>query len=290
MRKFYYSFLSIFSGVIRIFFSRNLRVLAYHKVHDRTRFSKQIAYLKSRYNVIDIATLKETIKDKSKKLPKNVLLITFDDGDKNTLDKALPVLMEHKISSCIFIVTEYINTNNSFWWDRIKENEKSNKSYKEIRKKINHLKAVSNKERLESLKNYSGVEKEQLNTEDLYYMQKNRMFVGNHSHSHPMLDRCTETEIQKEMDSSRFLFDKWDLPGFGVFAYPNGSRNQLSEKLLKKNDIQLAFLFDHKLNPARISPLRISRIKTNANMPVSELKVKVSGLHSLFSKYKNRKS
>lgn len=156
----------------------------------------------------------------------------------------------------------------------------------EIRKQINYLKKVSNKERLQTLDNYPPLIQTQLSTEDLYYMQENGMFIGNHTHSHPMLDNCTETEIQNELNSSKILFNEWNIKGFEVFAYPNGNWNPLSEKLLKRNGVKLAFLFDHKLNSSKISPLRISRISTNANMSLAELKVKVSGLHSLISHYR----
>lgn len=279
MRNFYYYFLSIFSGLFRGFYKKNLRVLVFHKIDDQEIFSRQIKYLKSNYNIIDIATLKESIKNKDKKLPIYPLLITIDDGDKTTLDNGLPILMEHEVSSCVFVITNYVNTNNIFWWERIMESERNNQPPSEIRKKINHLKQVSNIDRMKALEKYAPIKKKQLKTEDLIYMQENNMFVGNHTHSHPMLDKCSETEIQNEMDFAKFLFDKWSIQGFDVFAYPNGNWNENSEKLLRKNEIHLAFLFDHKINSLEISPLQISRIKVNADMPIPELKVKVSGLH-----------
>lgn len=287
MRKFIYYLLCAFSGIARLIFKQNLRVLAFHQVPDRDIFSKQLDYLKSNYNIIDIQTLKESISNREKKLPDYPLLISFDDGDKNTLENALPVLIEHQTSSCIFVVTEYMNSETGFWWEMIKENEKD-KSFKEIRKIINYLKAIKNSERLKRLDTYSPVEEEQLNTADLHLMKKNKMFVGNHSHTHPMFDQCTKSEIQKELDSSKQLFQKWDIQGFDTFAYPNGSWNKLSENILKENGIKLAFLFDHKINPIKINPLRISRIKTNADMPIPELKVKASGLHSLLWNFKRK--
>ncbi|CAM4239177.1 polysaccharide deacetylase family protein [Gillisia hiemivivida] len=282
MRNFYYYFLSIFSDVVRALYKKNLRVLVFHKIHDQEIFSQQIKYLKSNYNIIDIATLKESIENKDRKLPKYPLLITIDDGDKTTLKNGLPILIEQEISSFVFIITEHINTNNSFWWERIIENGRKNHQPPSItRKQINHLKEVSNFDRLKLLEKYAPIKLEQLSSEDLIYMQENNMFVGNHTHSHPMLDKCTETEIQNEMDCSRLLFNKWNMKGFDIFAYPNGNWNEISENLLRKNNIHLAFLFDHKINPLVISPLRISRIKVNADMPIPELKVKVSGIHTL---------
>lgn len=287
MRKFYYKILCIFIGLTRFFFKRNLRVLAFHDVPDQAAFSKQIKYLKSHYNIIDIETLRESVLFEDKTLPNYSLLITFDDGHRSILKNALPVLIENNISSCIFIVTNYINSSQGFWWKRVRENEKKNKnSPQEITKHMILLKKIKNKERLKIVESYPPIPQKQLSTKDLLYMQKNGMFIGNHTHTHPMLDTCTKSEIQNELTTSKILFDEWNIEGFKVFAYPNGSWDSQSENLLKKNGIELAFLFDHKLNPSKISPLRISRIRANAGMPLSEFKVKVSGLHSLISNYR----
>jgi poly-beta-1,6-N-acetyl-D-glucosamine N-deacetylase len=284
MRNFYYNILSIFSGIIRILFRNNLRVLAFHDVPNQANFSRQIQYLLTHYNIIDIETLKKTILNQEKKLPNYPLLITFDDGYRNVLENGLPVLIQNNLSSCIFIITRYIDSNMNFWWKDVEKSGKiKGKSSEEIRKQINNLKKIGNSERIKILQKFPSTSYNQLTSEELHYMKQNNMFIGNHTHNHPMLDNCTEDEIQNELASSKKLFDKWNIEGFEVFAYPNGNRTEIANNLLRKNNIKLAFLFDHKLNSNNISPMGISRIRTNADMPLSELKVKASGLHSLIS-------
>lgn len=287
MRNLFYYFLSFVSNIFRRAYKTRLRVLAYHDVPKAELFERQLKHLVKNYNILGIPELLEYFKSEDEKLPDFPLLITFDDGDRSVLDYALPILTKHNTPACIFIITELINKNKSFWNKEVFINEiKKGKSYAEARKKVEDLKLVSNKERLQLIKEYSPVYQNQLRTEELVAFKNKNVFVGNHSHTHPMFNKCTKVEIMAELNNSKDFFKNSNVGNFQVFAYPNGNWDKASEEILKTNDINLAFLFDHKINAKQINPLRISRIRTNADMNVNELKVKVSGLHSLIQQFK----
>ena len=52
-------------------------------------------------------------------LPKNPLLVTFDDGYLDNHDVALPILRRLGIPAVFFIATHYLEQRKVFWWDRI---------------------------------------------------------------------------------------------------------------------------------------------------------------------------
>lgn len=275
MRKLYYLLLALLSDFYKVFSQRQLRVLAYHHIPDQQIFRKQAEYLKSHYNIIGIETLREHIFDKQP-LPKYPLLITFDDGYTDNLENGLPIFKELGIPAVIFVVTAYMDTERDFWWRSILQNER------EGRKKINWLKTVSNKERMVYLTTMVTDRAHiQLTSNDLQLLQSHKVSIGNHTHTHAYLDKSTEDEIKEELSCAKEFFRKNNLKGYDVFAYPNGNATGVAEKIIKEEGIKMAFLFDHKLNPKNINPLRISRIRANADMSLNELKAKVSGLHSL---------
>ena len=260
-----------------------LRVLAYHTVPDSSIFRKQLIYLKENFNIISIDQLKEFL-FYSKELPSNALLITFDDGDISVYKNGYPELKSLDLPSAMFIITELVDSDKMFWCRRVeKVFEKQGKSYSDARIKVNKLKKVPELDRRKFINEIENLDADQLNSNQIKELNDNQMFIGNHTHTHPMINICTDYQIIEEMDAARSKFDSLNiLENYSVFAYPNGNWEPKSENVLKKQGIKMGFLFDHQLNEEvnKINPMRISRIRVNADDDLSEFKVKVSGLHS----------
>lgn len=56
---------------------------------------------------------------RGKKLPKNPVLISFDDGYKDCLTTSLPILQRFGAKAAFFLPTDFITERTMFWWDRI---------------------------------------------------------------------------------------------------------------------------------------------------------------------------
>jgi peptidoglycan/xylan/chitin deacetylase (PgdA/CDA1 family) len=96
---------------------RTLSILMYHKINDIPdnpttvpigKFDEQLARLHELgYNVVDLDAVLDhyTLR---KPLPEKAVLITFDDGYRDTLENALPVLQKHNCSAVIFIPVAYM--------------------------------------------------------------------------------------------------------------------------------------------------------------------------------------
>ena len=255
-------------------------MLAYHTVPDSSKFEKQVKFLISNYNIIDVDTLQLAIKNKSK-LPKKSLLITFDDGDISVYQNALPVLKKYNLPAVVFVITSLIGTYKGFWWNQVeKYYEYQGKTFKEARQKVNILKNISESERREYLSTIPTIEWRQLKIKELQEMSENGVSIANHTHTHPMMNNCSSYEMKEELNKVENLFRKWYFPKYEVFAYPNGNWNRQTENVIRDAGISTAFLFDHQLNSEPINPLRISRIAVATDDALPEFKVKVSGLHT----------
>ncbi|MCF4102657.1 polysaccharide deacetylase family protein [Gillisia sp. M10.2A] len=286
MKDLFYNLLIPFSNRVAAFSSSKLRVLAYHTIDDPYLFEKQLKYLKSSYKVIGIFELEQFLFDGAD-LPKNAVLITFDDGDLSVLDFGLPLLKKYNMPSVMFVITGLIDSKKTFWcrWVELAI-QNQGKSYAEARVVVNRLKKMDNEERVAYLNKLEPIVSKQLTRNDILKMHSEKMFVGNHTHTHPMVDKCTSEELQGELKTSKDSFKNWGLPGYQIFAYPNGNWDAKSEKILIDNEIKMAFLFDHQLNKKDVNPMRISRIRVNSDTKLHEFKVKVSGLHSKLMKFK----
>lgn len=152
-------------------FDKNkIPVLLYHSIDESGNpysvslkdFKKQIALLyKKGYGTINLSELKSYLKNK--KFPKKKILITFDDGYKNNLELAKPVLDKYGFSGVIFIATSLMGG----------EIQKNDKSYKMLSK------------------------------EDLIRLEKSSWDIANHFHSHKILTDLSEQEIVQEIKESK---------------------------------------------------------------------------------------
>jgi len=52
-------------------------------------------------------------------LPKNPLMVTFDDGYRSCCDVALPILQSVGLPATFFVTTSFISNRRLYWWDRI---------------------------------------------------------------------------------------------------------------------------------------------------------------------------
>lgn len=111
---------------------RWLTVLNYHRVDeleaardvdedvlDATPASldRQLSRLKRHCTPITLGDLLAHLQGAD--LPLNPALVTFDDGYRDNLLNAVPILQRHGIRASFFIATSYVAERRLFWWDRI---------------------------------------------------------------------------------------------------------------------------------------------------------------------------
>lgn len=259
---------------------KNLKILAYHTINDRANFVEQLKYIETYYSVISLEDLILFFVNEQK-LPKNPLLITFDDGDLSVYSNAFPLLDKYKLPAVLFVITDLIGSQKPFWWDEIEYYL----GKKEGNEKVWEIKAWPNRKREDYLIKLRAdsqkplMEYKQLSTQQLRKMQAGNICIANHSHTHPMFDQCTKEELKKEMKNATTILRNLGFTP-NVFAYPNGNSSSGSERMLKEFDIKLAFLFDHQINRGKIDPLRISRLSVDDTTPIWKFKFILSGWHS----------
>jgi peptidoglycan/xylan/chitin deacetylase (PgdA/CDA1 family) len=106
---------------------RTLRVLMYHKVNDvagnpgavpTARFAEQMAQLQALgFNVVGLdAVLDHYVRGQS--LPTRATLITFDDGYRDVLERALPVLQRHGYPAVLFVPLGFVGGDRPLPHDR----------------------------------------------------------------------------------------------------------------------------------------------------------------------------
>ncbi len=103
-------------------------ILMYHRVAfvrhdpwglavDPERLEEQIGYAKQHRTPMSMEELVERLR--SKTLPANAVAVTFDDGYRDNLVNAKPVLARYGIPANLFLATGFVNQDMPFWWDEL---------------------------------------------------------------------------------------------------------------------------------------------------------------------------
>jgi peptidoglycan/xylan/chitin deacetylase (PgdA/CDA1 family) len=248
-----------------------IRIFLFHRVSPQRNllwnpmtpklFEQIVVYLNNRYEIVP---LEKTLTGQHKlKGEKELCAITFDDGYKDFIDYAFPILQKHKSPSSMYIVTDCADNNTPPWTyiinhlfintSHISLDLKS-KALPPSLKKINwrnsreriayakklsaFLKQLNNKERElifeQIVKDFNDVEKPEgmmLSWDEIRYLHQNGCEIGSHSVSHPLLAKKSNvTEIASELTESGKIIEK-QIGKFPIaISYPFGSYNDLTKK------------------------------------------------------------
>jgi len=99
----------------QIYYENQAIVLLYHEIKDNDgpyalslkQFDEQLAALKANgYTIIPIEQFEDFVTGKTKSLPPNAIVLTFDDGYKDFYENAYPILKKYGMPATNFIVVK----------------------------------------------------------------------------------------------------------------------------------------------------------------------------------------
>ncbi len=318
----YYS--RLITIIRKLFPNKELSVLMFHKVKKKN-FESQIKYLKKHYNVINEEEAINYFYNK-KKIPKNSVLITFDDGYLNNYENAYPALKKQGLKAIIFIATKFIGTKKMPWYDQVtylinntqkKEITFQGKKYsltaenkKKLIKKYYYY-IINNdekkaKETIKELERQCQITKTKIDfirktsqptlisiDSFMNWQQvneiKNVFSIGCHTHSHPILPNISLKRKQEEIKKSKELIKKKTGTTPKSFCYPNGDFDEETINVIKNNGFKLAFTTIFGKNNQEINPYKIRRIPININDDKNVLAAKlISGTTKIFKNKKKK--
>jgi peptidoglycan/xylan/chitin deacetylase (PgdA/CDA1 family) len=233
-------------------------ILSYHRVNDEADpffpslptqiFEQQMAFVARAYVVLSVEELAERMRRRA--VPRNALAITFDDGYRDNLTHAGPILARLGLPATVFLVTGAIATGEPLWFDRLAAAFKQAgtpawrapwgeslpletpvQRLAALAETLEHFKRLVNAERRRSVEQTiltlgPGDERPlkglMLNWDDVQGLMGLGVTIGAHTVSHPILSRLTDEEARVEVFDSRRMIEAACGRAPRAFAYPNG--------------------------------------------------------------------
>ena len=106
-------------GILILLYHRvaSLPVDPFHLAVSREHFAEHLNVLQKNYPVLKLEDALRCTQGKS--VPGRSVVITFDDGYRDLLDQALPVLKQYSMPATAFITSGYIGSDREPWWDEL---------------------------------------------------------------------------------------------------------------------------------------------------------------------------
>ncbi|MFZ5892887.1 MAG: polysaccharide deacetylase family protein [Myxococcota bacterium] len=184
----------------------SVRILMYHRVtrlpkYDQLtvtpeRFDEQLTALKANYRVVSLAQALNELEGGPPQAP--TVVVTFDDGYRDNLEHALPILQRHNIPATIFVTA------------RFSDGTQRHPRYPNESGKL-HL----DWSEVKSLSDEPGIS------------------IGSHTLTHPFLSRVSEERAVAEIAGSREEIANHIGKPVEFFCYPSGDFTARERRLVE---------------------------------------------------------
>lgn len=315
------------SALLRYRLRRHLLVLCYHGVVEAVaadrfgygntvsiaEFRQHLQFLAKHFRPVSIA---DVIADREgrRALPERAALVTFDDGYRNNLVCAAPVLLETGVPCAFFVTTSYAGSRNVLWTDDLigrilafpgteielpgQEGLQPIPSGVDARRAF----AVQIKERckrldwamvqpwLEALRSLSPAAPSNaelydfMSWDEVRALNKAGFDIGSHTVNHPILTRIPADTLARELTESKASIERELQVPCESIAYPNGGAADVSAAVFaaaRAAGYRVGFTVAERHSPPGEDPLSISRLCIQGHLPMDAFTYRVNGLQRL---------
>jgi len=265
-------------------------VLAYHRIatpeSDPWRlavspewFEEHVAALREHFRPISLEALADALVDGA--VPRRSVVITFDDGYRDNLIAAKPVLERYGVPATVFVVTAYTEAGREFWWDELERlGCRDGRSRDELRASWRRLRELPHVRRLEELDSNPRrlelappppADALPLTAEELVGLASGGLVeIGAHTATHPRLPGLSpEDQFQEILSSREFLENLLGRP-VESFSYPHGEFDPITVDCVRRAGLRRACIGGQRSVTARTPPLEIPRVHVE-DVPGAEL-------------------
>jgi peptidoglycan/xylan/chitin deacetylase (PgdA/CDA1 family) len=234
------------------------------------QFEEQVRLLTKEFDVITPGELDDAIRRGRGRY----VLLCFDDGYRDNLDHALPILRRHGARATLFVTTGFIDDRRIAWWDEIAwmvgRSEKSELPAGSWHDATLSLEGSTGATRtlvsaykqlppdaapafLDELAEATGSGRHDSDARELYLTWDNirerrdeGWKIGGHTVSHAILGRLPADEQGREISTCKTRLEAELGEPMRCFGYPDGGRDSFNDdtrRLLAESGVEYAFSF-----------------------------------------------
>jgi peptidoglycan/xylan/chitin deacetylase (PgdA/CDA1 family) len=313
------------NGLGRVLMGKSLAVLMYHSVTRQppplpdwcfvsaAEFEAQMGWL--RHQALMVLPLSEAAAAlRAGRLRGPSVAVTFDDGYRNNITTALPILKRHKVPATIFLTTGRIGTDRALWPNRLHHALATTSAGalvwmgKRFDLGTQRSRAVALRDLQSWIKEHAGGDPAaavaqleraldvpvdgavsrnsvlaMMNRADIAEaLDSGLIEFGAHTVSHPLLSHLDDEQLAEELDGSIDAAEELTGRPCRLFAYPNGRDadfDQRAVERLRKRGIEVAVSTISGHNRADVDIFRVMRLGIGPGLSDRRFGLTVYNLH-----------
>lgn len=237
-----------------------------------SQFDAQMRWLKQHLRVLTEAELIDGLRA-GRGPGEMCVLITIDDGYRDSFTRAYPVLRNHRVPAIFFVPSALIELRRVGWWDRLayilKKSAKGQltfegrtldlthgreEAFRFLKQRMIDQMSYGRGNLLDDLAQAAAVDppnrpdqdRELMTWEQLAEVRQHDIAIGSHTHNHPILSRLTVEQQREELTVSKALITRRTGGPVRSIAYPTGGRehfNAETRRIAKEVGYELGFSF-----------------------------------------------
>jgi peptidoglycan/xylan/chitin deacetylase (PgdA/CDA1 family) len=247
-----------------------------------------MAHLARTYRVLPLGVLAEGARRGV--LPRNAVALTFDDGYRDNLTHAAPILARHGLPATVFLATGFVGSGSAPWVDRLAGALKHTREaalaapwgetarltsaadrLQVLDRALGYLKGLPDDDLRRTLDGLFGAlgapdaasfKDLMLSWDDVHALIGLGFSVGAHTVSHPILSRVSLERARREILGSRAMIETACGRPPLAFAYPNGGADDYTEAvtcLVREAGFTCAVTTRFGVNTRHTSPWELRR-------------------------------
>ena len=194
------------------------------------RFDEQLEQIRSRFEVLRLSELARAIE--AGELPRRAVVVTFDDGYRDNLLNAKPLLERYEIPATVFVTAGQIGSDRDFWWDELVQLCAASERFAmfEVWDELRQLPHAERTARLDSL--WKSIDRERptsfsaLDEGGVRELARGDLIeIGGHTVTHPRLSTLSASEQRSEIQTGKERLEQLLGKTLESFAYPYGDRS-----------------------------------------------------------------
>ena len=244
--------------------------------HDLALFERQMRVLKRRYRVVPLLEIVDALRAQ-RPLQKCVAL-TFDDGYRNNISSAAPIVQRLSLPFTIFVATAYVDSAawmplNELYW-RWSTGRLTAIEMERLRQQLRGRPGSDSRQLIEELRSRpvaaSAAAEESfamLSWDEINALANAGVDFGSHTHTHCNMAVEDRTAHQAELDMSRSLLESRLQRPIRTFAYPYGRAEHMSESSRRSviaAGFDCAISAEYGVVTSLSDPFRLPRLSSGA--------------------------